>query len=71
MLQDYILRDNGIHGKDSDFDQALDGLNGTIPEVQNILVSVSFSKSVHDMEVKFDMITRQKTIFCSLQVAQV
>jgi hypothetical protein len=31
VLQDHIFRDNGICGMDSNFDNALDGLRGTIP----------------------------------------
>ena len=68
----------------SDFDNALDGLRGAIPDfdvssftskdtvpskAQHVLASALFSKSVQDMEVKFDMTTRQKTIFGCLQAA--
>jgi len=82
VLQDHILRDSGLCGMDSDFDNALDGLRGTIqdfdvnsftskdivpPKAQNVLASALFSKSVQDMKVKFDMTTRQKAIFGCLQ----
>jgi len=84
VLQDHILRDSGLSGMDLDFDNALDGLRGAIPDfdvssftskdtippkAQHVLVSALFSKSVQDMEVKFDMSTRQKTIFGCLQAA--
>ena len=66
---------------DSDFDNVLDGLRDTIPDFDvssfnskdtgppkaRVLASALFSKSVQDMEVKFDMTTRQKTIFGCLQ----
>jgi len=83
-LQDHILRYIRICGMDSDFDNALDGLHGTIPnfdvsiftikdtvppKAQHVLASVLFSKIVQHMEVKFDNTTRQKTIFGCLQVA--
>jgi len=84
VLQDHILRDSGLCGMDSDFDNALDGLRGTIPnfdvssftskdtashKAQHVLASALFSKSVQDMEVKFDMTTRQNAIFGCLQAA--
>jgi len=84
VLQDHILRDSGLCDMDSDFDNALDGLRGSIPyfdvsgftrkdtvppKAQHVLVSALFSKSVQDMEVKFNMTTRQKTIFGCLQAA--
>jgi len=68
----------------SDFDNALDGLRGAIPDfdvssftskdtvppkAQHILASALFSKSVQDMEVKLDMTARQKRIFGCLQAA--
>ena len=71
-------------GMDSDFDNALDGLRGAIPnfdvssftskatvhpKAQHVLASTLFSKSVQDMEVKFDMTTRQKAIFGCFQAA--
>jgi len=61
VLQDYILRDNGISGMYTDFDNALDGLRGTIPnfdissftckdiippKAQHVMASAVFSKSV-------------------------
>ncbi|KAK2384599.1 hypothetical protein QL285_071930 [Trifolium repens] len=69
---------------DSDFDNALDGLRSTIPTVdfgnfaskdtvprkaQHVLASVHFGKIVQDMEVDFDMTTRQKAIFGCLKAA--
>ena len=39
------------------------------PKAQHVMASALFSKSVQDMEVKFDMTTRQKTIFGCLQAA--
>jgi len=39
------------------------------PKVQHVLTSILSSKSVQDMEVKFDMTTIQKAIFGCLQVA--
>jgi len=77
MLLDHILRDIGICGMKSNFDNVLDGLRGTIPDfyvsnftskdivppkAQHVLPSVLFSKSVQYMEVKFDMTTRQNAI---------
>ncbi|KAK2443362.1 hypothetical protein QL285_014474 [Trifolium repens] len=82
VLQDHILRDSGVCGMDSDFDNALDGLRSTIATVdfsnfaskdtlprkaQHILASVLFDKIVQDMEVDFDMTTRQKTVFGCLK----
>jgi len=84
VLHDHILRDSGLCGMDSDFDNALDGLRGAIPDfdvssftskdtvppkAQHVLARALFSKSVQDMEVKFDMTTRQKAIFGCLQAA--
>ena len=85
VLQDHTLRDSGLCGIYLDFGNALDGLRGAIPDfdvssftskdtvppkAQHVLASAPFSKSVQDMEVKFDMITRQKTIFEFLQETQ-
>jgi len=82
VLQDHILRDSELCGMDLDFDNALDGFRGAIPnfdvssftckdtvppKAQHVLASALFNKSVHDMEVKFDMPTRQKSIFGCLQ----
>ena len=76
VLQDHILRHSVLCSMDSDFDNALDGLRATIsnfdvssftskdtvpPKAQHVLASALFSKSVQDMEVKFDMTTRKKT----------
>jgi len=84
VLQDHILRNNGLCGMDSDFDNALDDFRGAIPDfdvssftnqdtvpskAQHVFASALFSKIVQDMEVKFDMTTRQKTIFGCLQAA--
>jgi len=88
VVQDHILRDSGLCGMDLDldldFDNALDGLRGAIPDfdvssftskdtvppkAQHVLASALFSKSVQDMQVKFDMTTRQKAIFGCLQAA--
>ena len=86
MLQDLILRDSGLSGMDSNFDNALDGLRGTFPyfdvssftnkytvlsNAQHVLASALFSKIVQDMEVKFDMTTRHKADFGCLQAAHV
>lgn len=38
------------------------------PKAQHVLASVLFSKTVHDMEVKFDITIRKKTIFDCLHV---
>ena len=63
---------------DSDFDIALDGLRGMISnfdfssftskdivshKAQHVLAIDLFSKNVQDIEVKFDMTTRQKSAF--------
>jgi hypothetical protein len=83
VLHDHVLRDNGICGMNSDFDNALDGLRGTISDFDissftckdtvlpkvHVLASVIFSKSVQNMKVKFDMNIRQKTILGCLQAA--
>lgn len=70
MLQDYILRDGVICGIDSNFD-SLDVLSGMIlyfdhnnfsskniihPKIEHLLASL-FYNIVHDIEVKFDMVT--------------
>jgi hypothetical protein len=69
---------------DSDFGSALDGLYETISsfdlssfttkdtvslKVQHVLTCVLFGKIVQDMEVKFNMTTRQKIVFGCLQAA--
>ena len=69
---------------DSDFDNVLDGLCGTIPDfdisnftskdtvplkAQHVLASALFSKSVQDMYVNLDMTARLKAILGCLQVA--
>jgi len=73
VLQYHILRDNEISGMDLDFDNALDGLRGTIlnfdissftckdtvsPKTQHVLTSAIFSKFVQDMEIKFNTTIR-------------
>lgn len=82
MLQDHILKGSGIYGLDLDFDRALDGLHAVIPDsdlsgftrkdivppkAQYVLASSLFGKSVHDLDLKFDMTTRQKAVFGCLQ----
>jgi len=67
---------------DLNFDNALDGLRGTFPDfdvssftskytvlsnAQHVLASALFSKIVQNMEVKFDMTTRQKAVFGCLR----
>jgi hypothetical protein len=66
------------------FDNALDDFRVTIPnfdvssftckdivppKAPHVLASALFSKVVQDMEVKFDMTTRQKTVLGCLQIA--
>jgi hypothetical protein len=84
VLQDHILRDSGVCGMDSDFDSALDGLHETIPsfdlsnftrkdtvplKAQHVLARALFGKIVQDMEVKFNMTTREKAVFGCLRAA--
>jgi hypothetical protein len=67
---------------DLDFDKALDGLRNTIPtydfsnfaskdtvppKAQHVLASVLFGKVVQDMEVDFNMTTREKAVFGCLK----
>jgi hypothetical protein len=67
---------------DLDFDNALDGLRNTIPtfdfsnfaskdtvppKAQHVLASVLFGKIVKDMEVDFNMTTREKAVFGCLK----
>jgi hypothetical protein len=69
---------------DTIFDIVLNDLCGTIPDfdissftckdivhpkAQHILVSALVSKKIQDMEVKFDMTTRQKAVLGCLQAA--
>lgn len=69
---------------DSDYARVLDGFNVVIldfdyngftskdtvpPKAQYVLASVPFSKSIRDMNVKFDMTTIQKVNFGCLQAA--
>jgi hypothetical protein len=82
ILQDHILRNSGVGGMDLDFDNALDGLRNTIPtfdfsnfaskdtvppKAQHVLASVLFGKIVKDMEVDFNMTTREKAVFGCLK----
>ncbi|GJY72460.1 hypothetical protein Tco_0476163 [Tanacetum coccineum] len=79
VLQDHILRDSGICGKDGDYVSALACLHDTIPSFnfscftnkdtapsksQQTLVNVLFSEMVKDMKVHFDMTMRQKAVEC-------
>jgi hypothetical protein len=76
VLQDHILRYNEVCGIDSDFGNALDGFRDMIPtfdfssftskdivppKPQHVLASALFSKIVEDMEVNFQLTTRQKS----------
>ncbi|GJU13398.1 hypothetical protein Tco_1135794 [Tanacetum coccineum] len=78
VLQDHILRDSGICGMDVDYASALACLRDTIPsfdfniftnkdtapsKAQQILASALSSEMIKDMEVRFDMIVRQKAVF--------
>ncbi|GJU04502.1 hypothetical protein Tco_1120932 [Tanacetum coccineum] len=73
VLQDHILRDSGICGMDVDYASALSCLRDTIPsfdfnvftnkDTAPTLASALFSEMVKDMEVRFDMIVRQKAVF--------
>ncbi|KAK2440731.1 hypothetical protein QL285_012108 [Trifolium repens] len=69
---------------DYDFDSALDGLHETIPsfdssnftrkdavplKAQHVLARALFGKIVQDMEVKFNMTTREKVVFGCLRAA--
>ncbi|KAK2357042.1 hypothetical protein QL285_094353 [Trifolium repens] len=82
MLQDHILRDSEVCGMDVDFDNPLDGLREMIPtldfsnftskdivppKAQHVLASALFSKIVKDIEVNFQLTTRQKVVFGCLQ----
>jgi len=66
-----------MSGMNSDLDNVMDGLRSAIldchysnfsskdfipPKAQHVLVISFFSKIVQDMEVKFDMTTRQKIV---------
>ena len=70
VLQDHILRHNGVYVMDSNFDRALDSLSITIPDfdlsnftnkdtfppkAKHILASSLFSKVVKHIDVKLDM----------------
>jgi len=48
-----------------DFDRALDDLRDTISTftLAVLLANAHFSKSFHDMELKYDMITKHNTFF--------
>lgn len=73
-----------IYGMDLDFHRAFDGLSVVIPgfdltsfirkdtalpKAKHVLASALLSKNVQDIDVKFDMTTRPKTIFGCLQGA--
>lgn len=73
VLQDHILRNCEKYGMDFDFYRVLNGLSTAIldfdlsiftnkdtflPKAQYILANILFSKSVMDMNVKFDMTIR-------------
>lgn len=77
VLQDNTLRDTEIYDMDSHFDIALHSFKGTfrdfdirsftsryivLPNAQHILKNSFLSKSVQDMDIKFDMITGQKIV---------
>ncbi|GKE23837.1 hypothetical protein Tco_1435349 [Tanacetum coccineum] len=78
VLQDHILRDNGICGIDNDYVFALNFLRDMISsfnfscfmnkdtapsKAQQTLASALFSEMVKDMEVHFDMTVRQNKVF--------
>lgn len=80
VLQDHILRDLVIYGMYLDFDKVLNDLSDVIldlylsgfnkkdfipPKAQYVLASALFNKTVQDMDVKFDMTVRYKTIYCT------
>ncbi|GJW52225.1 putative reverse transcriptase domain-containing protein [Tanacetum coccineum] len=82
VLQDHILRDNGICGMDDDYVSTLACLRDTIlsfdfscftnkdtapSKAKQTLASALFSEMVKDMEVHFDMTMRQKAIFKCLR----
>lgn len=73
VLHNHILRDSEICGTNLDFDKVLDDLSAVISDfdlssfiskdtcstkTHHVWTIVLFSKSVHDMYVKFDMTTR-------------
>ena len=59
-----------LRGTISDFDVSIFTSKDTVPpKAQHVLASALFSESVQDMEVKFDMTTRQKAILGCLQAA--
>ncbi|GJS74270.1 hypothetical protein Tco_0707111 [Tanacetum coccineum] len=78
VLQDHILRDNGIFNMNDDYVYALACLRDTISrfdfsvitnkdtapsKAQHILASALFSEMIKDMEVHFDMTVRPKVVF--------
>jgi hypothetical protein len=83
MLQYHVLRGSGVYGMNSDFNNVLDDIRDTIStfdfnslaikctipsKAQHVLVSVRFGKIVHNMEVDFDMTTKQKIVFWCLKM---
>jgi hypothetical protein len=76
--------DSEVCGMDLDFNNALDGLQDTIsifyfsnftskdivpPKAQNILANVLFGKIVDDMQIDYNMTTRENIVFGCLKVA--
>ncbi|MCI10587.1 hypothetical protein A2U01_0031680, partial [Trifolium medium] len=83
-LEGCKIRDSGVCGMNSDFENALDGLRDTIltfdfhnfaskdnvpPKAQHVLASALFGKIVQNMEVDFNMTERQRAIFGCLKAA--
>ena len=83
-LQDHILRDSGVVDIGSEFCGALGNLQDSIPEfdlsvftvkntvprkAQQVLASALFGKIVQEMEVTFNLTSRQKAVFKCLQSA--
>ncbi|WJX88063.1 hypothetical protein P8452_70185 [Trifolium repens] len=82
VTRSYSERYYRICGMDSGFDSVLDGLHETIPsfdlsnftrkdtvplKAQHVLARALFGKIVQDMEVKFNMTTREKVVFGCLR----
>ena len=81
-LQDHILRDSGVVDIGSEFCGALGNLQDSIPEfdlsvftvkntvprkAQQVLAGALFGKIVQEMEVAFNLTSRQKAVFKCLQ----
>lgn len=74
------IRDSVIYDMDSDFDIASEDLSIAILNFdvkyfnskdivtlkEHVLVSIIFKKNVQNMDIKFDMTTRQKSFFSCL-----